>query len=329
MTHYKALQVEQGDRLEVKFVDKNLEPLKSKQVRIKIHYSSINYKDALGVTGKGKIFRTLPIVPGIDAAGVVAESKSSFFKPGQEVLITGCGFGESHDGGYSEFCQVDETWVVPIPPGLSLKESMILGTAGFTAGLCVYKLELNGQRKIEGPIAVTGASGGVGSLAINILSQRGYDVLGVSGKNDKKDYLMSLGASAIVHPSEFLDKTRPLESIRIGGAIDHVGGDVLKGLLTCTQLWGNIASVGLALGHEIHTSVMPFILRGVNLLGVSSTNCPYELRQEIWKQLATDYKPKHLDMIVREEINLSEIKSKFQELIDRKTSGRCIVNCQK
>ena len=318
----------QDSGLKCEFESKKLKKIQENETTIKLHYSSINYKDALGVLGKGKIFRTLPIVPGIDAAGVIEESFDETLPVGQEVVITGCGFGETHDGGYAEYCQVPNSWIIPLPEGISMRDAMILGTAGFTAGLCLYKLELNGQNPAKGTLVVSGASGGVGSLAVNILTSRGYSVVAVSGKSHVRDYLESLGACEVIHPSEFTNVKSPLESVKFAGAIDNVGGDVLKGILATTDLWGNVASVGLALSPVLSSTVMPFILRGVSLLGVSSTNCPYELRKTIWKKLSTDYKPKNLDRIFQDEIPLSQIKNAFSKLIERQSVGRYIVNCQ-
>lgn len=303
------------------------EPLDEGYVRIKVKYSSINYKDALGVTGKGKIFRKFPIVPGIDAVGELIESRHFKYAPGSTVIVTGCGLGELHDGGYGEYISVPGEWVVQLPDSLSMKEAMILGTAGFTAAICVHRLELNGLTPKNGPVLVTGASGGVGSIAVDILASRSYEVIAVSSKASAVDYLKSIGASQVIKPEQILDLKRPLESVRYAGAIDNLGGRMLASVLSCIELWGSVASVGLALNHELHTTVMPFILRGVSLLGISSTNCPYKLRRELWSKLAGDYKPGHLNRIVKGEVALSNIADAFEPLIERKTSGRYIVNC--
>ncbi|MFK7824678.1 MAG: YhdH/YhfP family quinone oxidoreductase [Oligoflexales bacterium] len=326
---YKVFRVHKHDKgMSSGFEQQAFEPISAEQVRIKVQHSSINYKDALGVTGKGKIFRKFPIVPGIDAVGQVVESKYAACPPGSTVVVTGCGLGELHDGGYGEYVSVPGDWVVKLPDGLSMKEAMILGTAGFTAAICVHRLELNGLKPGNGPVLVTGASGGVGSVAIDILSARSYEVVAVSGKSSAVSYLESIGAKKVISPDQLMELKKPLESVRYSGAIDNLGGKALEATLSCIDLWGSVASVGLALNHELHTTVMPFILRGVSLLGISSANCPYPLRRELWKKLAGEYKPRHLDEIVKGEVPLSQIEQAFVPFIERKTSGRYIVNCQ-
>ena len=326
---YKVFRVHKLDKgLRSGFEKQAFEPIANEQVRIKIHHSSINYKDALGVTGKGKIFRKFPIVPGIDAVGEVVESKYAGCPSGSSVLVTGCGLGELYDGGYGEYVTVPGDWVVGLPDGLSMKEAMILGTAGFTAAICVHRLELNGLKPSDGPVLVTGASGGVGSVAIDILTTRSYEVVAVSGKSTSATYLKSIGAAEVISPDQLMGLKRPLESVKYAAAIDNLGGTALSGVLSCIDLWGSVASVGLALSHELHTTVMPFILRGVSLLGISSTNCPYPLRKDLWRKLAGEYKPKNLDKIMNGELPLSQIEQAFIPFIERKTSGRYIVNCQ-
>ena len=334
MKSYKALVVRkahQDTQKKVAAQYEQREPLAlgSAEVLINVCYSSINYKDALGITGKGKIFRSLPIVPGIDASGIVVQSKSKDFREGDHVLVTGCGLGEIQDGGYAEYLKVPADWVIPIPTGLSVKDAMILGTAGFTAAICIHRMERNGQSPEKGPIIVTGASGGVGSFCINILSSLGYDVVAVSGKNDISDYLMGLGAKEILDPQDFLAPAKPLETSRWGGCIDNVGGKILASILPRIHLWGNCASVGLALSHELHGSVMPFILRGVSLLGVSSANCPKDLRVLLWKKLSQEYRPRDLDKIVQNELPLGKILDVCPDFIARKTFGRYLVDCRK
>ena len=327
--NYKVFRVHKNEKgLSSGFEKQAFDPIEIGQVRIKVQHSSINYKDALGVTGKGKIFRKFPIVPGIDAVGKVIESKYAECPVGALVVVTGCGLGELHDGGYGEYVTVPGEWVVALPDGLSMKEAMILGTAGFTAAICVHRLELNGLKPSNGPVLVTGASGGVGSVAIDILATRSYEVVAVSGKPASSDYLKSIGASEVITPDKIMDLKRPLESTKYAAAIDNLGGQALRGVLACIDLWGSVAAMGLALAHELHTTVMPFILRGVSLLGISSTNCPYPLRKELWGKLATEYKPKHLEEIVQGEVPLSQINQAFMPFIERKTSGRYIVNCQ-
>ena len=296
-------------------------------VTVKVMYSSINYKDALAVTGRGKILKQYPLIPGIDLSGRVEASSDERFTKGDEVLITGCGYGEVRDGGFSEYQRVDADSLVALPQGLSLREAMILGTAGFTAALAVHRLEQMGQEPDKGRLVVTGASGGVGTIAVNILAARGYDVVAVTGKPELRDYLYGLGAKHVCSVSELGLGKRPLESARYGGAIDNVGGEVLQGLLASVNLWGNIASIGLALGTELKTTVMPFILRGVSLLGISSNNCPMPLRKELWSKLALDWRPKDLERIFDREVPLAAIAPICAEMIERKTHGRVLVRC--
>lgn len=306
-----------------------LEDLQPGSVVIKAHYSSINYKDALGATGTGKILRRFPLIAGIDVAGEVLTSQDSRFHPGQLVLITGCGLGEDHDGGYSEIVRAPADWVVPLPQGLTPAEAMSLGTAGFTAALCLHRLEQNGQRPDQGPLVITGASGGVGILATQILSQCGYQVVAVSGKPSAHEFLRELGAQQVCEPQALALGKRPLEAARWAGAIDNIGGEVLAGLLRHIDLWGNIASVGMASHHQLDTTVFPFILRGVSLLGISSTNCPMPLRQQLWQRLATAWKPHALARSVSRTLSLNELETGFALLLSRQNQGRILVDCQK
>jgi acrylyl-CoA reductase (NADPH) len=298
-------------------------------VVVKVHYSGVNYKDALAATGKGAILKTFPLNGGIDFSGVVESSDDGRFKVGQQVLVNGCGLGETHDGGLAEYARVPADWLMPIPDGLSMKECMILGTAGFTAGLAIHRMLLNGQTPDKGPIVVTGASGGVGSNAVSMLSGLGFETIAVSGRREFDDYLLSLGAIRVCSAEELQLSDRPLDKGIFGGAVDNVGGKLLSKILAHTNLWGNVASIGLADTHEFDATVFPFILRGVCLLGVSSTNCPMPLRREIWNRLGQDLKPKQLDKILTEEVKLKDVSAVFEELLNRKRYGRTIVNCCK
>jgi acrylyl-CoA reductase (NADPH) len=302
-----------------------LEDLTAGEVVVEVHYSSVNYKDALACTGRGRILKQHPLTPGIDAAGLVLKSSDSRFKPGEPVVITGCGIGENFDGGYSEILQVKADSVVPLPKGLTLKETMILGTAGFTAALALYRMLQNGQRPELGPIVVTGASGGVGSFATQIFSQLGFEVIAVSGKPKQHEFLKSLGAHIVQTPAQLELGTRPLETVRFGGAVDNVGGKTLSAILAHTQLWGNVASIGLAEGPELNATVMPFILRGVSLLGTSSNNTPMDVRLQIWKKLANEWKPKKLSELVTKTVTLHELPSVFDSFFDRTVHGRVLV----
>ncbi len=301
------------------------EDLTAGSVTIEAHYSSLNYKDALAISGVGKILKRFPLNPGIDVAGTVIESIDDRFQVGDSVLVTGCNLGEAVDGGFSEVLRVDGNMIVALPKGLSLRESMIYGTAGFTAALCMHRMLVNDQSPAKGPIVVTGASGGVGSFAVAMLSKLGFEVIAVSGKEEVANRLKSLGAHKVVSPDELQLGQEALGKVRFGGAIDNVGGTLLEGILKHVELWGNVASVGLAGGQSFHSSVMPFILRGVSLLGISSNNCPMPLRREIWKRLAGDLRPPELETFVQGELKLADLAASAQAMLGRKTIGRHIV----
>jgi putative YhdH/YhfP family quinone oxidoreductase len=241
------------------------------------------------------------------------------------VLVTGCKQSQQRDGGYSEFLRLDSASVVPVPPGLDTREAMALGTAGFSAALGLYRMESAGQRPDMGPILVTGATGGVGSIALDIFSRAGYEVHAVSGKLEAFDYLESLGASQCISRKDLHWGQRPLEKSRWAGAFDNVGGDMLSGITRVIGYYGNIASCGLAGGADLQTTVMPFILRGVSILGVSSENCPYDLRLEIWKKLAGEWKPRHLDRICTREITMDGLSETFESMLSGQSLGRTLV----
>jgi len=303
-----------------------LNDLSPGEVVIRSRYSSVNYKDALAATGKGRILRRFPLVGGVDVAGVVTSSVDARFHEGDRVLVTGCGLGESHDGGFSEIVRVPADWVVPLPGGMSLFESMALGTAGFTAALAIDRLEQNDLHPGQGPVLVTGASGGVGSVAIDLLSGRGYEVVALSRKPEANDYLQSLGAADVLDTSEVKASDKPLEAARWAGAIDNVGGELLGWLTRTVQPWGSIASIGLAGGVQLHTTVMPFILRGVSILGITSANCPMDHRRKVWNRLVTDLKPQHLDKIVAATVTLDELSGVFEKVLSGRHRGRYVVD---
>jgi len=303
----------------------NINDLNPGEVLIKVHYSCINFKDALAVTGQGKIMRNYPLNAGIDVAGEVVESSHANFKEGDRVIANGCGLGESHDGGLSEYARLPADWVINLPKGLSMKEAMTIGTAGFTAVLALHKMEMNGQSPEMGPIVVTGASGGVGSFAVDVLAKIGYDVIAVSGREEYHQLLKNMGAMKVLKPSELALGDALLDNIRFGGAIDNVGGKLLSQLIASTELWGNVASIGLAASHKLDSSVFPFILRGVNLLGISSSNCPMTLRKTIWNKLGAELKPAHLKDILIEEISLKKVFEVSESMLLRKRRGRTIV----
>lgn len=295
-------------------------------VIIEVHYSSINYKDALAGTNRGRILRRFPLNGGIDVAGVVVDSNSDRFAIGDPVLMTGSGLSETKDGGYSEYLRISSEWLVPLPKGLSLFESMVIGTAGFTAALALFRMEANGQKPDMGPIAVTGATGGVGSLAVDIFSKAGYQVSAISGKTNAFEWLHSLGAAQCIDRHGLYWPETPLASTQFAGALDNVGGDMLNGLTRVIGPWGNIASCGMAASMGLNTTVMPFIIRGASLLGINSAGCPYALRTELWKKLATVWQPNHLEIIHTKTIRPTELKETFETLIAGTNQGRVVVD---
>ncbi len=307
------------------FEDLQPEDLTAGDVLIKSIYSNINYKDALAATGKGRILKKFPLNGGIDVAGVVEDSGDDRFKAGDKVLICGAGLSETMDGGYSEYVRVPADCVIKLPESLSLYQAMAIGTAGFTAALAVNQMQHNGQKPDMGAIAVTGASGGVGSYAVDYLSGLGFEVHAISGKRTCNDYLESLGAGKIIPRQELNLGNRALEKGRWAGAVDCVGGEILSGLIRTVQPFGNIAVIGLTGGIEINTTVMPFILRGINLLGINSVYCPDELRHKVWQRLASDLKPRHIDKIVTREIGFAQLPEMFEAYIQGTVTGRSVV----
>jgi len=295
------------------------------EVVIKVAYSSVNYKDALAGSGKGKILRESPLNGGIDVAGYVAASSDPKFKEGDQVLCTGCGLSETRDGGYAEYARLQSKWTIALPSGLTLRESMVLGTAGFTAALSLYRMQQNGQVPEMGPIVVTGASGGVGSLAIDILTRAGFEAHAISGKLEHFDDLIALGAKQCISRKDLYWGQRPLETSHWAGAIDNVGGDMLSGLTRVIHPYGNIASCGLAASHELQTTVMPFIIRGVSLLGIASAGTARDIRGAIWEHLATNWKPAHLDRIATREIGLDELPGIFDLMLAGGSFGRTVL----
>ena len=295
------------------------------EVVIKVAYSSVNYKDALAGTGKGKILREPVLNGGIDVAGYVVASTDAQFKEGDQVLCTGCGLSETRDGGYAAYARLESKWTIPLPTGLTLRESMVLGTAGFTAALSLYRMQQNGQSPELGPIVVTGASGGVGSLAIDILTRAGFEAHAISGKIEHFDDLIALGAKQCISRKDLYWGQRPLENAHWAGAIDNVGGDLLAGLSRVIKPYGNVAICGNAGGIELHTTVMPFIIRGVNLLGVASAGTARDIRDRIWARLAADWKPVHLDAIAASEVALDDLPGVFAKMLEGGSLGRTVV----
>lgn len=328
MSDFKALRVHQTDAgTESRFDRISINDLTEGEVVIETHYSSLNYKDALAVTGKGRIMRRFPLVAGIDGAGVVESSTDDRFKPGDEVLVTGNNVGEALDGGLAERMRIPADFLVALPAGLSLQESMALGTAGFTAALAVQRMLDNNQSPDMGPIVVTGPTGGVGSFAVDILSQLGFEVAALTGKAEAQaDYLGMLGASQVIDRNTLDFGKRPLEKAAWGGAVDNLGGETLTYLTRSVGLWGNIASIGLAQSHKLETTVMPFILRGVNLLGIHSVETPMPLRQSIWDKLAGEWRPKNLAAIANRTVGLEAVPGVCDEIIAGGVTGRTVVD---
>jgi acrylyl-CoA reductase (NADPH) len=319
---------EEEGRAHSRVVEMETDELSPGDVVVRVEWSGVNFKDALAITGRGKILKRFPLNAGIDAAGTVVSSDDPRFRPGDSVLVNGMGLGESHDGGFAEQVRVPGDWLVPLPSGLTLRESMILGTAGFTAALAVDRMELNGQSPEKGKVVVTGATGGVGSVAIEILAARGYSVLAVSGRPEHHDYLRRLGAAEVKTPAELALGKRPLEAARFGGVIDNVGGELLAGLLRHVGLWGQVACIGMAASPQLSGTVFPLILRGVSLLGASSSNCPMPLRRRIWDRLGSDLRPPRLDAIVSRELPLDAVIDAATLLVDRRSLGRTLVSLE-
>jgi len=322
---FRALRIfddEHGYRSEI--VEQSIDDQSDGDVVIRVAWSGVNYKDALAATGQGKIVRAFPLNGGIDAAGTVVQSDNAGFGEGDEVLITGCGLSETRDGGYSEYLRVPSTWLVPLPDGLTLREAMLLGTAGFTAALSLWRMEANGQRPDMGPVVVTGATGGVGSIAIDILTRAGYEAHAISGKVEQFEWLRKLGAKQCVSRNELYWSEKPLDSAHWAGAIDNVGGDMLAGLTRVIKPWGSIASCGMAGGIGVKTTVMPFIIRGIGLLGINSAGCPYAIRKELWTRLAGDWKPARLDLIENTETGLDGLSAYFDNALQGGSLGRVV-----
>ena len=305
----------------------DLEPtqLDPGELTLRVLYSSVNYKDALAATGAGKIIRRLPCVGGIDMVGEVIESADPKFKTGETVIATSFDLGVAHHGGFAEQARVPAAWAVPLPEGLTPFESMAIGTAGFTAGLAIVRMEANGLAPANGPVVVSGATGGVGSLAINMLANLGYEVVALTRKTSEESYLRELGATRIEHPSEIsMDKVRPMEAAQWAGAVDNVGGAVLHWMLATMKQAGTVASIGNAGSAELHSTVFPFILRGVSLLGIDSGYMGFPTRGKVWQRLATDLKPTYLEKISR-TVKFADLAGTFDELMAGRLKGRTVV----
>lgn len=327
MDKFRAFRIDEKDgKVVAGFEELSIDDLTPGNVVVKVSHSTINYKDALAATGSGKILRRYPLVGGIDLAGTVVSSEDNDFAEGDAVLVNGCGLSESIDGGYAEYARIDSQSLVPVPDGISAAETMQLGTAGYTAALAVHRMEQNGQLPENGPIVVNGATGGVGSVAIDMLSGRGYEVVAVTGKAEQADYLKSIGASSILLREEMDFGKRPMEKAQWAGAIDNLGGEHLTWLTRTVDYGGNIASVGLAAGFKLETTVLPFILRAVCLLGINSVDTPRDLRHRVWSRIGSDLKPRHLDKIGHSSVAFDELPDQFQAYIDGTITGRIVVD---
>ncbi len=326
MERFRAFRIDQeNDQIVAGFCDLSVDDLSPGEVVIKVSHSTINYKDALAATGTGRILRTFPLVGGIDLAGTVVSSEDERFDSGNEVLVNGCGLSETVDGGYAEYARVQADSVVPVPGGMTAAQAMQIGTAGYTAALAIHRMEQNDQLPEAGPIVVTGATGGVGSVAIDMLDARGYEVFALTGKADKSDYLRSIGAREILLRGDIDYGKRPMEKAQYGGAIDNLGGDALAWLTRTVKYGGNIASIGLAASPALNTTVLPFILRAVCLLGINSVDTPRSLRLQVWKRIGGDLQPRHLDIIATRTIEFEELPDAFQAYIDGEVTGRLLV----
>ncbi|MGL5220859.1 MAG: MDR family oxidoreductase [Plesiomonas shigelloides] len=298
--------------------------LPENNVTVAVQWSGLNYKDALAITGRGKIIRQFPMIPGIDFAGTVLESTDPRYQAGDAVILTGWGVGETYFGGLAEQARVNADWLLPLPAGLSQRQSMIIGTAGLTAMLCVMALEAGGVTPEQGEVLVTGAGGGVGSVAVSLLSQLGYRVVAVTGRAENHAYLQALGASRIIERAALSEPGRPLDKQHWAGAIDTVGGQMLANVLAQTTYGGTVAACGLAGGAGLPTTVMPFILRNVRLQGVDSVQAPYAVRQQAWSRLAT-LLPESFYQQAAQEITLAQAPEYAARLLDNQVTGRTLV----
>jgi putative YhdH/YhfP family quinone oxidoreductase len=329
MPQFKALRIHEEENTFRRAIEtRDTNDLPEGDVLVRVHYAGLNYKDALSATGNKGVTRKYPHTPGVDTSGIVEVSSDARFVPGQKVIVTSYDLGMNTDGGFAEYIRVPADWVVPLPDALTLKQSMVLGTGGYTAALALYKMEQSGQKPEMGKICVTGATGGVGSMAVAILAKAGYEVIASTGKKEAHEYLVQLGATDIVDRAEVDDESgRPLLRPKWAGAIDTVGGNTLATLLKACGRNGSVATCGLVASPKLPTSVFPFILNGVNLLGVDSAETPREIRLDIWNRLATSWNiNEHLDAATT-DATLEELKDVYLDMIlAGKTKGRVVVS---
>ena len=327
MEKFKVYRLREADRKVVAaFEESAIDELDPGDVTVRVAYSSVNYKDALAATGKGRIIRRFPCIGGIDLSGTVVESRDTRFRKGDAVIATSYDIGVAHDGGFAEYARLPAAWIVPMPKGMTLFDAMALGTAGFTAGLAVVRMLHEGLKPGKGPVVVSGATGGVGSVAIDILAGLGYEVVALTGKEGEVGYLKELGAKDVMLRAGLdLAKIKPLDKATWAGAVDNLGGEVLAWMASTMHIGAPIASVGLAASMNLNTTVAPFILRGVSLLGVDSVNCEMEVRQKVWERLATDMKPRHLAGATR-TIPFEQLPTVFDDFIASRMKGRIVVD---
>jgi acrylyl-CoA reductase (NADPH) len=327
MQKFKAYRIHEIDKkTAARFEDLSIDQLDPGEVVVRVAYSSVNFKDALAATGAGRIIRRFPCIGGIDLSGTVVESSDARFRKGDAVIATSYDLGVAHDGGYAEYARVPADWVVAMPKGLSLLDAMALGTAGYTAALGIMRMEQNGLAPANGPVVVSGATGGVGSIAIDILARRGYHAVALTGKTAESAYLKQVGAAEVL-PREQLDlaKIKSLDKATWAGAVDNLGGDVLAWMLSTMKPGGTVASIGLAASMDLKTSVAPFILRGASLLGIDSGYTPMETRREVWRRLADDLRPPHLRDITR-TVAFDALPGAFASFLEGRARGRVVVD---
>jgi acrylyl-CoA reductase (NADPH) len=329
MDSFRAyVATKQDDRVDRQLTTLSEGDLPEGPVTVRVAWSSVNYKDGLATIPKGRVARISPLVPGVDLAGEVVQSEAPDVPVGQEVVVHGYELGVSHHGGFAEYARVPAEWVVPLPEGLSARQAMAMGTAGYTAALSVHLLEERGGLEPgAGPVLVTGATGGVGSTAVSILAGRGYEVVASSGKAGEHDYLRELGAAEVISRDETSAASeRPLESQRWAGAVDAVGGSTLAYILRTLRIGGSVAASGNTGGFKLETTVMPFILRGASLLGADSVNTPIELRRRLWGRIATDLRPRGLEESIAREIGLDELEPVLDAILRGEVRGRTVVS---
>lgn len=323
---FQALVVNNTEPFSVEIKPLSLEELPAGEVLIKVAYSSVNYKDGLASIPNGNIVRSYPFVPGIDLSGTVVSSADCRFKEGQPVIATSYGIGVSHFGGFSEYARIPADWIVPLPDGLTLREAMIYGTAGFTAALSVQALEAQGMAPGKGKVLVTGATGGVGGAATAILAKLGYAVTASTGRTEEAGYLQALGAAEVISREEAGGSSgKPLDKQLWQAAVDSVGGGPLAAVLSRIAYGGAVAASGLTAGTAVPTTVLPFILRGVSLLGIDSVSCPMDKRAPLWQRMAGDMKPASLDLLVDREISLDALPAALEDILRSNTRGRVLV----